>query len=185
MLIADSVCVASVVVLVESKKFNPYSDEMPLEITPIMVWATVEVNFAIVSACLPMMRPIARRLLPGSVLASDPNSYPTKSGTGHKSRDHRDAIKLRTVTRTAEVAGDDSSSTKNLADLETGSTGSRDDVDDHHHQRPHGGGGGVSRTVIRGPSSSVAAEDEFDREGQAGSKGIHVKNEMSVSYERV
>jgi hypothetical protein len=43
------VCIASVVVLVESNKFNPNSEEMPLEITPIIVWATVEVNFAIVS----------------------------------------------------------------------------------------------------------------------------------------
>lgn len=44
-----SVCVASIVVLVESIKFNPLSTEMPLEISAIMIWATVEVNFAIVS----------------------------------------------------------------------------------------------------------------------------------------
>lgn len=43
------VCVASVVVLVESMKFDPYSEEMPLEIAPIIIWATVEINFAIVS----------------------------------------------------------------------------------------------------------------------------------------
>ena len=44
-----SVCIASIVVLVESLKFDSATHEMPLEITSIMVWATVEVNLAIVS----------------------------------------------------------------------------------------------------------------------------------------
>ncbi|EXL66852.1 hypothetical protein FOPG_16996 [Fusarium oxysporum f. sp. conglutinans race 2 54008] len=43
------VCVASIVVLAESLKFDPSSDEMPLDIAPIMIWATVEANLAIVS----------------------------------------------------------------------------------------------------------------------------------------
>lgn len=43
------VCIASVVVLVESVRFDPLSIEMPLNITSIMIWATLEVNFAIIS----------------------------------------------------------------------------------------------------------------------------------------
>lgn len=44
-----SVCVASIVVVVESAKFNPASTEMPLDVSNIMIWATVEVNLAIIS----------------------------------------------------------------------------------------------------------------------------------------
>lgn len=44
-----SVCIASIVVLVESALFNPQTKELPKDIAAIMIWATVEVNLAIVS----------------------------------------------------------------------------------------------------------------------------------------
>lgn len=139
-----------------------------------------------------MMRPIARRLIPGSALASDPNSYPlSKSGTGAVS-----GIKLRTVTRTVEVnggkstSGDDSSSTKNLADVETGSINSSGDENNHDSSRHRHSGGGArddfgasvsaSRTVIGRASLADRAA-----QAQVGPKGIHVKNETSISYERI
>lgn len=128
-----------------------------------------------------MMRPIARRLLPGSVLASDPSSAPYgKSGTTGVGRSDRTSVKLRTLTRTVEI--DDSSSTKNLADVETGTSGSRDD-DMPPHRTSNGRNefaGMASRTVIERASTVDHAVQE-----QAGNKGIHVKNEMSVSYEQI
>lgn len=156
-----------------------------------MIWATVEVNFAIVSgrstpflklsmcctdltvsACLPLMRPVARRLLPGSVLASsDPQSYGKSGGTN--------GIKLRTVTRTVEInGGDDSSSTKNLADAEAGTS------DDENGAF---GGAVVHRTVIASAAGEYDDTPEQMVGPSASSKGggIHVKNEMSISYERV
>jgi hypothetical protein len=36
-------------VLVESALFNPQTKELPKDIAAIMIWATVEVNLAIVS----------------------------------------------------------------------------------------------------------------------------------------
>ena len=46
------VCVASIVVLVESALFNPQTEELPKDNAAIMIWATVEVNLAIVSGML-------------------------------------------------------------------------------------------------------------------------------------
>lgn len=43
------VCVASVVVLVYSLQYDTSSREMPLNVAHIIIWATVEVNLAIVS----------------------------------------------------------------------------------------------------------------------------------------
>lgn len=117
--------------------------------------------------------------LPSSVLTSnsDPSSYP-KFGT-HKSRDHTNATNPGPLTQTDEVGGGtgDSSSTKNLADLETARrSGSRE-------EKKHEFVGTVSKTIIKEPSSAVV--DGYDVEGQTGKKVIHVKNEMSVSYETI
>lgn len=123
-----------------------------------------------------MMRPLARRLLPGSVLASDPNSYYKSDNRG--GLDHTKGIKLRTVSRTVNLDVDDSSSTKNLADVETGSCGSRD-----RDNKPDFRVGAVTRTVIVGPSSQLT--EVHDRESRIGTKGIRVKNDLSISYERI
>ncbi|CAH0019933.1 unnamed protein product [Clonostachys rhizophaga] len=61
------VCVTSIVVLVESLRFDPSSPEMPSDIASIMIWATVEVNLAIVSSCLPILRPILSKIAPRSM----------------------------------------------------------------------------------------------------------------------
>jgi hypothetical protein len=43
------VCLASLVVIVESFRFDSASTEMSYDVSSIMIWATVEVNFAVVS----------------------------------------------------------------------------------------------------------------------------------------
>jgi hypothetical protein len=43
------VCVASVVVMVLSVRYDSSSVEMPWHVAPIIIWATAEVNLAIVS----------------------------------------------------------------------------------------------------------------------------------------
>ncbi|RBR25623.1 uncharacterized protein FIESC28_01586 [Fusarium coffeatum] len=59
------VCVASVFVLVHSKHYNPRTDDIPRDMAQNMMWAAVEINMAVFSACLPMLRPIFRHFLPG------------------------------------------------------------------------------------------------------------------------
>ncbi|KLP16251.1 integral membrane protein [Fusarium fujikuroi] len=59
------VCVASIFVLVHSKLYNPRTDDIPKDMAENMMWAAVEINMAVFSACLPMLRPIFRHFLPG------------------------------------------------------------------------------------------------------------------------
>ncbi|CAH0056333.1 unnamed protein product [Clonostachys solani] len=150
------VCVASIGVLIESSKFDPNSPEMPLEISPIIIWATMEVNLAIVCSCLPLMRPIFHRMLPDSVLGSDPRSSSiTRSDIGSIS-----GFKLHRLNNMHEM--DDGYSVKNFPDIETGSISSD--------------GFGCPRGYT-GPQtfSSVSAED--GQRLHRDFKGIHVKNE--------
>ncbi|KAH7243862.1 hypothetical protein B0J15DRAFT_537782 [Fusarium solani] len=64
------VCIASIFVLIEVLRADATSTEMPLDVAMSMVWAVVEVNLAIVSSSVPMLRPLFRKLLPGSFLSS-------------------------------------------------------------------------------------------------------------------
>ncbi|CAG9989554.1 unnamed protein product [Clonostachys byssicola] len=154
------VCVASIGVLVESSKFDPNSPEMPLEISPIIIWATMEVNLAIISTSLPLMRPIFRRMLPDSVLGSDSRSSAiTRSDTGSLA-----GFRPNKFNNMHEM--DDACSFKNFPDIETGSISSD----------------GFGRTRgYTGPQtfSSVRAED--GQRLHRDFKGIHVKNETRVS----
>ncbi|KAK8101035.1 uncharacterized protein PG998_007559 [Apiospora kogelbergensis] len=52
------VCAASLVVVVLAKDFNASSKDMTWNMADIMLWATVEVNLSVVSACLPLFRPV-------------------------------------------------------------------------------------------------------------------------------
>ncbi|VUC21882.1 unnamed protein product [Clonostachys rosea] len=151
------VCVASIGVLVESTKFDPKSPEMPLEISPIIIWATMEVNLAIISTCLPLMRPIFHRMLPDSVLGSNTRSNPlTKSDTGSVA-----GFKLHKLNNMHEM---DSCSVKNFPDIETGSISS----DEFGRARGYNG----PQTF-----SSVRAED--GQRLHRDFKGIHMPNPKS------
>ena len=166
----------------------------------IMIPATIEVNFAVVSgksfrspdkcikrlhatACLPTIRPVIQRLLPTSALASrgqtsSGRTYGQISTTGGTRS--KPGVKLRTMSEAIEL--DDDSSTKNFADrnyaqdatygdLETGSSGSNDDG-------PRRGPG--PRTTVE-----AVAKDRQTSNGNGTDDcgGIHVRNEMTVSYE--
>ena len=196
--------------LVESKLFDPTDIELPYNIVAIMIWATVEVNLAIVSgtyfeksehhpvcripqnvkqriththslACLPMMRPIFKRMKFGSALDSDPSKYGNASrGTGGP------GIKLNTITtitgRHMDAKEDsETSSTRQLAeDVERGSN--------HSNEYDRSGSGlGASvqgpQTFISGRSLEPATPTTQKMRDNQGMRGIHVKNEMSVSYE--
>jgi hypothetical protein len=108
-------------------------------------------------------------MLPGSILASNPSSYPLSGGV------HSKGIKMATMTRTNEE--DDTSSTRQLADMENRLSGSVE------FER---GGGTPSgpRTVISSRANNhddASDQDETHRQG----RGIHVKNDLSISYEQV
>lgn len=163
---------------------------MPYDIASIMIPATVEVNFAVVSACLPMMRPVVQKFVHGSPFGSVQN--PSSGGGTHAGGTTSTGVKLRTMTKAIEL--DDNSSTQNLADqnytsshwadAETRSSGSaeevrRDSEGTQERGARHGEGvGHGSRTVIKTTASRANGPDNVPT-----GKGIHIKNEMSVSYE--
>ncbi|KAK0388498.1 hypothetical protein NLU13_4742 [Sarocladium strictum] len=183
------VCVAAVVLIVSSTSFNKDSPEMPYDINTIMIPATVEVNFSIVSACLPMMRPIVQRFMHGSPFGSDN----TSSGGGPRGGGTTSTVaKLRTLSQAIEL--DDNGSTQNFADrhfsshywanTETGSSasargGCRDNnggpVQSNPHPKPlqHG-----LRTVIKTTAERASRTEHSPTVG-----GIMITNEMTLSYE--
>ncbi|ORY67748.1 uncharacterized protein BCR38DRAFT_314970, partial [Pseudomassariella vexata] len=52
------VCSASSVVIIFSFQYHAEELEMSWNVAWIFIWATIEVNLAVVSACLPMLRPL-------------------------------------------------------------------------------------------------------------------------------
>jgi hypothetical protein len=116
-----------------------------------------------------MMRPVFRRILPGSMLASDPSSNPLSGGN------HSKGIKMASMTRTKVV--DDTSSTRQLVSIE-----------DRLSVSVEFGRGGEApsgpRTVILSQAShhdDAPDQDDKHRQGRV----IHVTNDVSISYEQV
>ncbi|KAH9904415.1 hypothetical protein F4778DRAFT_61982 [Xylariomycetidae sp. FL2044] len=106
-----TVCIASIVVLVCSLRFDPQTQEMPFDIAPIIIWASVEVELAVVSACLPMLRPVfirfAHRWLPNTTLGSSSDQYGSKK--------NQSAIRLQGLTgKKSKARGLSNESTDNL-----------------------------------------------------------------------
>ncbi|KAI0475216.1 hypothetical protein GGR56DRAFT_694796 [Xylariaceae sp. FL0804] len=57
------VCIATVIVITYSSQLDMKSNDIPWNMAPIMAWANVEVNLAVVSACLPLVRPVFLKVL--------------------------------------------------------------------------------------------------------------------------
>ena len=116
------------------------------------------------------MRPILRKMVPGSMLASDPS----KPYSGHRTHGtNKDAIKLTSIARGKNC--DETSSTHQLADTDI----ERVSTNSNEYGQGLGGGYNSHHTFISGSIPAV---------GSKGVKGgdprrIHVRNEMTVSYE--
>ncbi|EEU37111.1 uncharacterized protein NECHADRAFT_52316 [Fusarium vanettenii 77-13-4] len=74
-----TVCIASVFILIQAIHYGPDTREFPKEIALSMIWGGVEINVAVFSACLPMLRPIFQMFIPGISTAetSRPISLPS------------------------------------------------------------------------------------------------------------
>ncbi|KAF2186608.1 hypothetical protein K469DRAFT_572308, partial [Zopfia rhizophila CBS 207.26] len=53
-----AVCCASILQLISSFSYDPF-DDVAWNITPVVIWANVEVYLSIMSTCLPMLRSIS------------------------------------------------------------------------------------------------------------------------------
>ncbi|KAH8682677.1 hypothetical protein BX600DRAFT_48463 [Xylariales sp. PMI_506] len=112
------VCIASIIVLVKAYTFNSYSNELAMLLTPILIWSTVECNFAVVSACLPMLRAVfmmlMRRFFPNSSFNSSDaygnhNDYANQYARSHtQSKSFVKMSTLRTTQQRGPGESDDS-----------------------------------------------------------------------------
>ncbi|KAI1851323.1 hypothetical protein JX266_003398 [Neoarthrinium moseri] len=116
------VCIASVIVLVYSISYDTKSSEMSWNIAPIMIWATVEVNLAIISACMPMLRPIFmkafHRIFPHASLGSSEDRF-----RSNRTKSFIQMAAMRTKTKLA----DDSESMHHLAESPRDNSFAKDD----------------------------------------------------------
>ena len=141
--------------------------------TPIIIWASVEVNLAVVSACLPLLRPVfiifLRKMhITSSFKGTDDDGYPT----GGRSRP-KSFVRLHTLRKGSKETSAETESTHQLADSDTdGSFRGRSTL-----AGPRGPQ--VTITGSRNPENSPDIErgqspsDEF-------ANGIMVKSETSV-----
>lgn len=116
-----------------------------------------------------MLRPIARKILPGSFLSSN-------SGGGQSTKasaPFSNGIKLTGITKTKERNDDGSSSTHELTPgIDPGP--SDFDAPDWPHS---------AQTVISSPWRKYTSSRDFQDLEQGG--GIHVHNETAVNVERI
>ncbi|KAH7205154.1 uncharacterized protein BKA55DRAFT_668881 [Fusarium redolens] len=161
------VCAASIIVLVEAINLHPHTTEMARDIRGVIIWAGTEAYLAIISSCLPIIRPIFRKLIPGSRHSCKSNSTGPNHISGLTSSK---GIKLASITRAKEV--DDNSSQQQLAELEDGSSG---DMDFNCYPER----GGNNNTII----TSCADEVPNRNTNTSRMYGIQVENETRVYYE--
>lgn len=136
-----------------------------------------------------MMRPIVQKFMHGSPFGSE---NPSNSGGTRGGGTTSTGVKLRTLTKAIEL--DDNSSTQNFADrnytshnwadAETGSSGSAEEGRRDSDGAPERANAFPqplqqgSRTGIKTTAERAKGIDHTPTD-----RGIHIKNEMSVSYE--
>ncbi|KAL6707818.1 hypothetical protein ACN47E_003718 [Coniothyrium glycines] len=161
-LLGTIVCVASCIVLVILVRWPANSTQIPYDYATFCIWGVVEVNIAIVSGCVPLLRPVIRRVFPNifSAFSSHPQSRPSR------------AVKLSSFSRRDKsVHADDSSSTHQLSDEENLKS-----MDDN----PHKGSQSV-QTVISSDAhwTALHSHDRLDL------AGIRVLNETVVEVKNI
>ncbi|KAF7534123.1 hypothetical protein G7054_g6499 [Neopestalotiopsis clavispora] len=165
------VCGASIIILVYSVSYNTKSAEISFNVAPIMIWGTVEVNLAIVSACLPMLRPI--------FLKAFNRIFPNVShGTSDKQLQSSRANQLAKISALKSRTRHDDE-TESMQELATFDNDSSSDIDEEQGI-VHGAGG--QRVRITGNDKSARVK-EVDV-GPAVTGGILVKSETLVEVSR-
>ncbi|CAJ2504221.1 Uu.00g116150.m01.CDS01 [Anthostomella pinea] len=167
------ICIAGVVVIFVSTRFDPTSTDFTWNVSSIILWATVEVNLVTVSTCLPTIKPAFFYCFP----CINPNNSSLRSGSNSYGF-AKQSIRLATLRKDEDM--DESSSTHQLADTtpEISSAGGFDRRTSDAHR-------GV-RTFItgRGNRANGSGRSEVGDEEMGG--GIVVKNEtvVEVSHSR-
>ncbi|KAF4991216.1 hypothetical protein FDECE_14108 [Fusarium decemcellulare] len=162
------VCASGMVIVVVSTSYDDHSDDMTWNLTPIFLWATVEVNLVTVSACLPTIRPACNCIFscgnPTSTIGSGSHSY----DRGYGRTQAKQSIRLSAIAKSGEA--DEASSTRQLAD--DGDRSSLSDFESHALDRYTG-----NTARVTGPDVDGASDNYHE---QPGFSGIMVKNETTI-----
>ncbi|CAH0056810.1 unnamed protein product [Clonostachys solani] len=160
------VCIASVFVLYYSLVADLNSDQLPRDYYSYnFLWGAVESNIAIVSSCLPLLRPLFR-LIAGSNAMASYSGQPFSYGThGHE---------LTAMSRSKrEKEPDATSSTHQLADEE--SIPDSSDLDPNVAKNPD-----RIHTTIKGQSAGSGWSSHTKQD-----RSIHVRNDVIVEVRDV
>ncbi|KAH8199712.1 hypothetical protein TruAng_006120 [Truncatella angustata] len=162
------VCIASVIVLVYSISYDTNSPEISWNVAPIMIWATVEVNLAVISACLPMLRPIFLKVFKRIF----PNASIESSNEQNNPRNLKSLIKMSAMkSKTRSI--DDSDSVHQLTRPDND-----DCMSDNGDEEQHIYGTGLAKVVITGNGARSDLEREISLAPAMG--GIFVRSETIV-----
>ncbi|KAJ1324693.1 alpha-methylacyl-CoA racemase [Microdochium nivale] len=200
-------CIASICLLTYSVVFNPKTTDLTYDLSGIIMWASVEVNFAIIAACLPLLRPIFARVLRRLHIGSSNNK---SNGGDYQDSRPKSFVRIGTLGRSGDggggvshplgrskAASDDADSTYELAkspmhaDDRYPDSASADTMERAAGMtRGYEGRHGPSHVIITG----VQQQDEPGGSGGWGRSsptppgsragGIMVRNEMSVKISR-
>ncbi|KAJ4269483.1 hypothetical protein NW762_001143 [Fusarium torreyae] len=162
-------CLASIFVLIESFRFKSDSKEMTIQMGQHYAWSITECNFAVIAACLPMLRPVARKVLPGSFLTSNSGGQSTQI-SAPLSVPFSNGIRLTGVSKTRSHQNDGGSSTHELAS----STEGLPDIYDLG-EWPHG-----TQTTISSPFRKYTSSKDYE----GSESGIRVDEETAISVRR-
>ncbi|KAF2638689.1 hypothetical protein P280DRAFT_508923 [Massarina eburnea CBS 473.64] len=157
------VCAASVVTIYLSVRYHTRSIEMPWETAPIIIWATAEVNLSIVSACLPMLRPIYLIIMRHPLTAQTSSYSHSQSNPRSTSASH----KLSTLRKTPDVF--ETESMTKLASRE-GSVSTTTTA----YYNEHG-----NTTLVTGPSENGEGDAELGI-GRSGKVARHEAKKSSL-----
>lgn len=181
---------------IKAVAYNPKTTDLPFDVAPIVIWASVEVNLAVIAACLPLLRPIFSRLLAGVHIGSSNNKSSGAGITGDYQHSRpKSFVRIGTLNGTKtgasnvggrSKASDDADSTYELARSPVHSEGgfpagnnSADSMERGVHAvrgfDGHGGSGNTT-TITGAPDGPRGGWGSIS--GTSG--GIVVKNEMSI-----
>jgi hypothetical protein len=159
-------CLASIFVLIESFKFKSDSKEMTIQMGLHYAWSIAECNFAVIAACLPMLRPVARKVLPGSFLTSNSGGQSTQFSAPF-SVPFSNGVRLTGVSKTRSRENDGGSSTHELT------TGPPDIYD--MAEWPHG-----TQNEVSSPYRKYTSAKDYE----ASETGGRMDEERGISAQR-
>lgn len=140
-----SICIVSIL-RIHSLGIAAKSTDPTYENIGIAVWSTIEINTAIVCACLTTLRPLASRIFPRIFVSTSKNGYiHQRNAAGHNSIGTNQNTKVTSASHTVY----NGAAAKSGSDTEILGSCSDKNYEMQDVESQHSGGGGVVTTHAR------------------------------------